>query len=335
MILSPHQPQNLRSIIIALVQHLESTFRQCPTIDHIPYFSIQLCSTPRSLLLTYLLQECPDPVPVMEVVLKEGEAGAERSYSVGNIQRALSVTFGRNSASKQRITKPGLRVNLVDIPHDKVHNQAFYNAFNSANVANLVAVLGGSRKNLYVRQRELRNVNPLPPVQPMRCVGRWTEVTERDEIVIARESLPSLILRLRSGERRSQVLNEKHRALLMSRGVIVNDERYDASLYLKQSDKWWVVLFQAIRRRLRSKEASTEELAQVQKHFPSLVVSAVTQHFQHMARLRRETEPDIETFKCIRVLLGQDSVEHEFRECALGVGDAMTSARQPFLCSLN
>ena len=113
------------------------------------------------------------------------------------------------------------------------------------------------------------------------------------------------------------MLNEKHRALLMSRGVIVNDERYDLRSYLKQSDKWWVVLFQAIRRRLRSKEASTEELAQVQKHFPSLVVSAVTQHFQHMARLEGETEPDIETFKCIRVLLGQDSVEHEFRESVL------------------
>ena len=49
----------------------------------------------------------------------------------------------------------------------------------------------------------------------------------------------------------------------------------------------------AIRRRLRSKEASTEELAQVQKHFSSLVVSAVTQHFQHMARLEGEAEPDI------------------------------------------
>ena len=114
------------------------------------------------------------------------------------------------------------------------------------------------------------------------------------------------------------MLNEKHRDLLISRGVIVNDERYDLRSFLKQSDKWWVVLFQAIRRRLRSKDAvSTEELAQVQKHFPSLVVSAVTQHFQHMARLKGETEPDIEAYTCIRVLLGQDGVEHEFRESVL------------------
>ena len=98
----------------------------------------------------------------MEVVLKEGEAGAERSYSIGNIQRALSVTFGRNSASKQRITKPGLRVNLVDIPHDKVHNQAFTMTTAPMSPTWLLC-LEGQGESLYVRQRELRNVNPLLP----------------------------------------------------------------------------------------------------------------------------------------------------------------------------
>lgn len=201
VILSPHQPQDLRSTIIALVQFLEPTFRQCPTIDHIPYFSIQQSSAAaKPSPFTYVLQECPDPVPMMEVVLKEGEAGAERSYSIGNIQRSLSVTFGRNISSKQRIAKPGLRVNLVDIPYDKVHNQAFTMHLTAPMSPTWLLCLESQGESLYVRQRELKNVNPLPPVQPIRCVGRWTEVTERNEIVIARESLPSLILRLRSGE---------------------------------------------------------------------------------------------------------------------------------------
>ena len=120
VILSPPAP-DLRSIIIALVQHLESTFRQCPTIDHIPYFSIQLCSTPRSLLL---LPICFRNVPIGSRDGGGAQRGRSRSGEVvlDYIQRALSVTFGRNGAAKQRITKP-------DIPefggcsHDKVHNQ--------------------------------------------------------------------------------------------------------------------------------------------------------------------------------------------------------------------
>ena len=201
VILSPHQPQNLRSTIIALVQFLEREFRQCPTIDHIPYFSIQIHGTTSNPSpFTYVLQESSDPVPMMEVVLKEGEAGSERSYSIGNIQRSLSVTFGRIRSSKQRIAKPGFRVNLVDISYEKVHNQAFTMHLTAPMSPTWLLCLEGQGEGLYVRQRELKNVNPLPPVQPMRCVGRWTEVTERNEIVIARESLPSLILRLRSGK---------------------------------------------------------------------------------------------------------------------------------------
>ena len=110
------------------------------------------------------------------------------------------------------------------------------------------------------------------------------------------------------------MLNEKHRDLLNSLGIPVNDKRYDLRNYLQQSDKWWVAMFQFIRRITRAKDA---QLTQVRTNFPSLVVSAVQQHFQSLPRVSAETEPDYSTFSCVRILLGRDSYDLEFRERVL------------------